>query len=231
MLFIVEWVVGLNGVVVYLFVLLGVVLFLLGVGVCLVVLVGLCGMFDVVWLSVLYCFFGMVCFVVVVVIWGMVMCLQVLILVEGDVVGVMIVQGCVMLCLRGGSFMVLNWLDVDGDCVDQIVVVVCLLWQGFENYCQMVLQVGGCVVMLYYLLGKCGVENVVVLCWKDMIFVVNIDLFIVKDVFCLVLDLVWLWCSGVVVLNLLLVGLNIVMVCIVLGVCDWIDVCCNRGRD
>ncbi|WP_230383033.1 ComEC/Rec2 family competence protein [Paracoccus shanxieyensis] len=231
MLFIAEWVAGLNGAVAYLPAPPGAVLPLLGVGACLVVLAGLRGTPDAARLSAPHRLLGMACLVAAAVIWGMATRPQVLISAEGDAVGVMTAQGRAMSRPRGGSFTVSNWLDADGDRADQTAAAARPLWQGPENHRQTVLQAGGRAVTLHHLSGKRGAENAAALCRKDTILVANTDLPIAKDAPCLVLDPARLRRSGAVALNPSPAGLNIVTVRTASGARDWTDARRNRGRD
>lgn len=92
---------------------------------------------------------------------------------QGDAVAILTDAGRVPSKPRGGSFAVSNWLEADGDGAPQEDAAARPLWDGAQNQRSALLTIGGRELRVYHLTGKGAPERASDLCRNEALLVVD----------------------------------------------------------
>lgn len=173
MLWIAEWIAGLDGAVFLLPAAPWTVLPLAGAGAMLLLLAPVQQLLASRRLTLVRRGVGAGLMALAVLVWARAERPLILVAAEGDAVGILTDAGRVPSKPRGGSFAVSNWLEADGDPADQAMAANRPLWSGEASARSAQLAYGDRKLTIHHLTGKNGLAALPQRCTKDAIVVID----------------------------------------------------------
>lgn len=202
MLWVAEWVAGLNGAVTLVRAPPGLVLPLLGTGAMLLFLAPLTEAGRG-WLLLARRIFGAGLIAAAALVWLGAERPRILVSAEGDAFAVMTDSGRVPSKPKGGSFATANWLESDGDSADQPTAATRALWSGPNNDRRATLALPQGALNLRHVTGKAAAAVTELQCDGPTIVVADKPLQVARrDPDCIVLDATRLRRTGAVAIEL-----------------------------